>query len=411
MKKNIFVYGLGIELTQRCNLNCSCCFRGESTNINITRGIIEKLFDEVKVVKALHLSGGEVFLAYEQLKMLLEVAEEKDVTIEFCSMLINGTIFDQRIYDLLDKYFEEDYQVGISWDSYHENSISRIYGNRKDNSSEPYLKPLTLTEVDNNITKHYWHPRCIGFQRISHRLIENGRAINLDAPKKAFEAEGYYYTLINENAMLVGPMLFIGADGYISDINSDISKRGEQSIGNILNNTITDCVINGGIQTKIDSENPDVLIPKFIAKMAKRNYEYATHQGDHLSFKNNKMAFTAYEPNLAYITAMDKLPQDIENLEKALATGKLQAFLEKWDPIYDGDLSQTEHRYYEGDFSLIPESRTPNNPDSAWGALDILKQVARCLTEIPEPETNQDFNDQDQNRFSCGHAYPPRVKK
>ena len=49
---------LGIELTQKCNLDCKHCFKGESTNISITREIIEKVFDEVKFVETLDLSGG-----------------------------------------------------------------------------------------------------------------------------------------------------------------------------------------------------------------------------------------------------------------------------------------------------------------------------------------------------------------
>ena len=44
---------------------------------------------------------------------------------------------------------------------------------------------------------------------------------------------GYYFNSINPTALLVGPMIFIGADGFISDINSDLDKRREQSLGNI----------------------------------------------------------------------------------------------------------------------------------------------------------------------------------
>ena len=126
MKKAIITPHLGIELTQRCNLNCRHCFRGEARNKDISREIIEKVFDEVKYVGTLDLSGGEVFLAYEHLKMLLEIAKEKEVKIESCSMLINGTIYDERIYKLLDEFFGEDYQVGISSDDFHDKSIQRI---------------------------------------------------------------------------------------------------------------------------------------------------------------------------------------------------------------------------------------------------------------------------------------------
>lgn len=44
----IATYHLGIELTQRCNLDCKHCFKGEMHNVNISRKILEKVFDEIK---------------------------------------------------------------------------------------------------------------------------------------------------------------------------------------------------------------------------------------------------------------------------------------------------------------------------------------------------------------------------
>ena len=38
----IIALHLGIELTQRCNLDCRHCFRGESCNINISREILQQ---------------------------------------------------------------------------------------------------------------------------------------------------------------------------------------------------------------------------------------------------------------------------------------------------------------------------------------------------------------------------------
>ena len=185
--------------------------------------------------------------------------------------------------------------------------------------------------------KHWDNPRCIGHQRVSNRLIENGRAINLDTPKKGFEALGYYYNCIGKKGLLVGPMIFVGADGYISDINSDIEKRNEQSIGNALQDEISKSVMNGGIQ--LDCNDIDV----FFKKMEKRENEYSIHQGDHLIFEDNKMKYTSYIPDKKYIEAMNKLPEDLLLFKKALVEGKIEEFFKNWNPVYDGDLSQIEH--------------------------------------------------------------------
>lgn len=321
----IAAYHLGIELTQRCNLDCKHCFRGEMHNVNISREILEKVFDEVKYIHILDLSGGEVFLAYEQLKMLLEIAAKKGTKIDKCSMLINGTVYDQRIYDLLDQYFGNNYQVGISDDDFHEKSIQRIYGENE----------ASLNEIVGNMMLHLENPHSIGFIGLSKHLVENGRALSLNTPKKQFETMGYYYSLYG-NRCFVGPMVFIGSDGYISDMNSDIEKRKEQSIGNIISTTLLDSLLNGGIRIECDLERP-------FAFFQKRETEFTTHQGDHLIFKDNKMAHITYTPDTKYWEAIDRLQEDMIAFKKAEEDGKLDEFFANLDTIYDGDLSQTEH--------------------------------------------------------------------
>lgn len=325
----IAAYRLGIELTQRCNLDCRHCFRGVKRNIDITKEIIEKIFDEVKYAHILDLSGGEVFLGYEQLKMVLEIAKEKGCIIENCSIIANGTIYDKRIYDLLDDYFGRYYQVGISNDDFHEKSICRIYGNDEN----------AMKKIINNNLKHLNNPHCIGYVGLSKHLIDNGRATLLDTPKKKFEALGYYYS-IADDICFAGPMIFIGADGYISDINSDIEKRNEQSIGNINTSTILASLLSGGIRIPSDESSP-------FGFFRNRDDEFATHQGDHLIFENNKMAYTTYEPDTKYWEAVSHLKEDLANFKKALETGTIDEFFANWDPIYDGDLSQIEHSKLE----------------------------------------------------------------
>lgn len=337
--KNIATPHLGIELTQKCNLNCSHCFRGTARNINISKDIIEKVFEEVKYVQTLDLSGGEVFLGYEQLRMLLETAKEKGVKIDYCSMLTNGTVYDARIYELLDEYFGENYQVGISNDDFHDKSIIRIYKKNKENSEKPDLHPSSLNDVKNNMSRHFLNEHCIGFQRVSNRLINNGRAVNTQTPHKDFETIGYYFNNIHPNALLVGPMIFVGADGFISDINSDLDKRQEQSIGNINENSISDLVLNGGIEIECKD------IYEFFSLMEQRETDFGTHQGEHLVFKNGKMEHIEYKKDEEYFKALEELPAFLDRAFKALDEGNLKEFLknDEYFKIYPHDLSQIDH--------------------------------------------------------------------
>lgn len=329
---------LGIELTQRCNLDCKHCFRGESHNLSISKEIIDKVFEEVKYVGTLDLSGGEVFLAYEELKMLLETAKEKKCIIETCSMLINGTIYDQRIYDLLNEYFKNNYQIGISYDDFHDKSIERIYTNSTRISKNPGLNPCNLDEVKENMKKHMFDIHSIGFRRVSNHLIENGRALNVDTPKKKFEALGYYYSNEIDKFLLIGPMIFIGADGYISDINSDISRRSEQSIGNILENKISDCVKFSGIKKDCN------CVEDFFEMMNQRERDFATHHGDHLIFKDGKIVYTTYEPDVKYMQELNKCEDIIKGIGDCKDAESLHNYIMSLDfSDYPADLSQIDH--------------------------------------------------------------------
>jgi len=341
----IVVPHLGVELTQKCNLDCRHCFRGESCNLNISKEILEKVFTEIKYVRTLDLSGGEVFLAYDQLKKLLEIAKEKGCIIESCSMLINGTIYDQRIYDLLNEYFGDNYQIGISYDDFHDKSIERIYGNSMKNSNNPDLYPCNKEEVMNNMKRHMFDMHSIGFIRVSNHLIENGRALSVDTPHKKFEALGYYFTNYKK-ALLAGPMVFIGADGYISDINSDISKRRDQSIGNVLENSISSCVINGGIE--LDCNDYE----EFFGMMNQRERDFATHQGDHLTFKDGRIVDTIYEPDVKFIEEMNKCEEIVKGVLNCKDAESLYNYIASLDfSNYPRDLSQIDH-----DFSLKKEN-------------------------------------------------------
>ena len=337
--KKIATPHLGIELTQRCNLDCSHCFRGASRNINISKDILKKVFEEIEYVQTLDLSGGEVFLGYEQLRLLLDIAKEKGVIIEYCSMLTNGTIYDGRIYELLDEFFGENYQVVISSDDFHDKSIRRIYGKISNDSQNPDLHPLSVNDVKNNMSRHFYNKNCVGFQRVSNRLINNGRAVNVKTPHKDFEAMGYYFNSINPSTLLVGPMIFVGADGFVSDINSDLDKRIEQSLGNINDTRISNLVLNGGIEIECHD------IDEFFTLMQKRETDFATHKGEHLRFKDGRMEHIPYKSDEAYYKALAGVRDFCSMASIAIQEGNLEAFLmnNEYLEIYPSDLSQIDH--------------------------------------------------------------------
>ena len=316
---------LAIELLQTCNLDCRHCLNGDKRNVFVSKEIIEKLFDEVKLIGEIIFTGGEVFLAYEQMKMVLEVAQEKGVSISSCSILTNGTVYDERIYDLLDDYFNDNYSVSISNDDYHDKSIRRVF---KDKEEEAFK----------NIEKHYLKYNSAGFKRAETILINTGRAKDLDKVKSEYEAIGYYYDFYKKTIMLAGPIIFMGADGYVTEGNLEIASRSQESLDNILNKSLSDMILYGGVRIKTSD------ISEFFDMMNKREDDYQNRRGDHWRFKEHKMI--EYEPVL--LTEYYQELEQVHNIftsffEAGSFGGGLKKILDYDFSRYPHDLSQVDH--------------------------------------------------------------------
>lgn len=165
-----------------------------------------------------------------------------------CQIITNGCIYDQRIYDLLDSYFGNNYSIAISVDRFHNESIVEVYGNNKKESANSFLQPQTLEDITKNLVKHSKNSHFRYTKDISNNLINNGRAKNLtDVDKKEYSILGYFYDVYNDH-MLVGPALFIDAYGYIGDVDSEIKHRQEENLGQVGKDSIANSIIDGGIK-------------------------------------------------------------------------------------------------------------------------------------------------------------------
>lgn len=285
------------------------------------------MFDEIKFIHTLHLTGGEVFLAYEKLKMLLEIAKEKNVSIKQCSFLTNGTIYDERIYSLLDDFFGDNYEVGISDDYYHKDSIKRIFGENTD-------------KVFENIKKHFWHRCCIGFKNAENILINTGRAKQLNVLKNEFEPIGYFYDLIGESCLFVGPIIFVGSDGYISDGNIEIESRPEQSLGNILEENISTMVQRGAIHCRFNNQK------EFLIAMSKRNQDFNYYRGEHYQFQNHRLVTKENVRNIDYNAIIQDTKSIIQlHSEKGINSQEFKDALDASITEYPFDLSQGVHQH------------------------------------------------------------------
>ena len=143
---------ISIELSRKCNLDCAHCMRGNSENLSISVDLLNKFFDEVKSTNVLVIFGGEPFMCYEEIKSLIDVIKNKKVLVSSVVIVTNGTIYDKRIYKLLEENFEE-IEINISIDDYHLESIGKRYNTQK-KYDNPWLHPANLNDIITNLELH-----------------------------------------------------------------------------------------------------------------------------------------------------------------------------------------------------------------------------------------------------------------
>lgn len=94
---------IDIDLTRRCNLQCLFCSRGKAMNEDISKNVIDKIFDELNgaYVFELRLSGGEPFLVPDIIQYIIDEVIRRRIAVGRVAVFTNGTIYDKCISDSL----------------------------------------------------------------------------------------------------------------------------------------------------------------------------------------------------------------------------------------------------------------------------------------------------------------------
>jgi len=115
-KKMIF------ELTMRCNLTCTFCFRDKLSTKELTHNEVINILDHLgQSVKKVGFTGGEVFLRQDIFEILDYLATKK-ISV---GLLSNATLLNEEKIDKLVSY--RDINIGISMDGL-ENTHNKIRG-------------------------------------------------------------------------------------------------------------------------------------------------------------------------------------------------------------------------------------------------------------------------------------------
>ena len=119
---------LGIELTRRCNEMCKHCLRGPAEPVDLSKDVIDALFDnnDIDLIENLLLSGGEPTMNGEALLYLVDKLIEKEVIVGSYRVIVNGTYYDDRFGDAIRKLHR--YVDSIGWNREYNVMQSERFG-------------------------------------------------------------------------------------------------------------------------------------------------------------------------------------------------------------------------------------------------------------------------------------------
>lgn len=234
---------LGIELTRRCNEKCEHCLRGPAENIDLSKEVIDSLFDNnnIRLIENLLLSGGEPTMNGEALSYLVDKIIEKRVVIGTYRVIINGTYYTEefgnairRLHEYIDSIgWNKKYNVlhansfgriGISQDQYHKEA-------RKEVLDELLELPSKVVILDDELSSYGLLPYG--------RALDNNLSSNEPDISKLVDREGTYVRMKYGGEGVQFNKQYICANGNVClDPNYPFQVLDEYRIGNVLDSNL-----------------------------------------------------------------------------------------------------------------------------------------------------------------------------
>lgn len=137
ISEKIYLPNLSVFTTEKCNLQCRHCMRGDCTNKVISDEVIEGIIQSVDMIDNLYICGGEPTLAIDRLeKLTSRIIDDKKLVCQF-SITINGTNYSDELIRLckeisqyIDSFQKIDKNnkkmINISYDVFHKQELIRL---------------------------------------------------------------------------------------------------------------------------------------------------------------------------------------------------------------------------------------------------------------------------------------------
>ena len=240
---NIKLGVMTFQVTRRCNQICDHCCKGPMQNIDMTKEIIDKLFNnsEYQITEMTHfiITGGEPTLVPDVIEYLIDKIINKNILItKHVNIFTNGLIYSEQFIDAIHKLINylrskkecENVSINfkISNDQFHKNILDEVLEKYKkvDFVSEEWLKPFIL-------------------QKNQIQNDGNAKKNNLEGSLDTSYVPSANYILKEQNTIQVRNGITISANGNIcSEKNAcaTFETEDESPYGNILKDSFLNIV-------------------------------------------------------------------------------------------------------------------------------------------------------------------------
>ena len=244
--KDLAAFNLEIILTQKCNLNCAHCMRGDATKKEISPEVLDAIFSKFAYIHALSLGGGEISLTPHLIRLLTEKLWQHGTIIHRIDFTSNGVSVSDEFLDALEglrNYVLEckDKTSLVQFDE-HDNKEPLVCCFSFDDFHWQNIrdKGMEVEDIFNNIVKYQerFSDKAIECRLSSDvDIINSGRATSLKTfikKTKPIKPNQYKYPYqIEPGFIFFGGILTVSCDGEFIPVNIPFSEEKLYSYGNI----------------------------------------------------------------------------------------------------------------------------------------------------------------------------------
>ncbi len=239
---------LTIYNTLNCNFRCAHCMRGIAQKESISLVVLEKLFQSIKAMDFLKITGGEPLMDLQSLKEILKTIKKYNIPFYKLYMSTNGSLFSEEAKGVLDEYNDyitkcrkahfvsdaligQNIEISISMDEYHNDYMESI------KAINPSLAHKYRSNIIRLLESEYYY-ETMGLSDV----WKAGKAELLpDAQGDVVNYEHFYVE--DGDLILVMPTIIVLPDGTLTELNGSIKDlKTRFNYGNILETDLADLI-------------------------------------------------------------------------------------------------------------------------------------------------------------------------